>query len=500
MPVKGQMEHGYFVINRLFPYFVALCASVFCAFPSLSLAETIPATSTPTYNAHAKYTLGSCSKTSATELGGDHQVLCPFLGVAAVSAIQCQLPSSCSTVQAAVTMSYVCPNGGTMSSYQCWGAPPSCPAGQNWTLSGSNCTRPDCVAPAVRDGADGVCKVPNSCDGKETQPPVTGWYPSAVGTPSLESSQYCSGGCTVALNASPTGTQYANKTTRWQQYSQVQLGYSCAAGLGTVPAAGLPEKSPPEPPKPPLCRTGDGVLTSSTGAVHCVPSGTPGSAPPIVSKTQETQNFPDGSKKITDTTTTRDPQTGAEVKNKDVTNTPSNGGGPGEAGPPGTTNNKTASSTNDGGDPTKPGDSDFCAKNSGLQICKGGISEEKTQLEIRDINKEIKDLLDPKDPANTDSVDQEKNAYEEKATAHKDFIDAFAAKAQNDEGFLSWAWIPEVPASSCVPFSGVVGGKTITLDWCDKLGMIRDIAGYMFYILTAFGLFRIFANSTGATS
>lgn len=374
-----------------------------------------------------------------------------------------------------------------------------CDAG--WVQTGSSCTRPDCVAPQVRNASTGVCEAPlDPCAGKETQPAVTGWYPSAVGTPSLESSQYCSGGCTVALNASPTGTQYANKTTRWQQYSQVQLGFACAAGVGTAPAAGLPEKSPPEPPKPPVCPAGDGVLTSSTGAVHCVPSGTPGSAPPIVSKTQETQNFPDGSKKITDTTTTRDSQTGAEVKNQNVTNTPSTAGGTGEAGTPGTTTNKTSSSTNDGGDPTKPGDSDFCAKNPGLQICKGGISEEKTQLEIRELNKEIKDLLDPKDPANTDSVDQEKNGYEQKATAHKDFIDAFAAKAQNDEGFLSWAWIPEVPASSCVPFSGVVSGKTITLDWCDKLAMIRDIAGYMFYILTAFGLFRIFANSTGATS
>ena len=34
----------------------------------------------------------------------------------------------------------------------------SCPAGQNWTLSGQNCTRPDCAAGEGRTGADGVCR------------------------------------------------------------------------------------------------------------------------------------------------------------------------------------------------------------------------------------------------------------------------------------------------------------------------------------------------------
>lgn len=36
----------------------------------------------------------------------------------------------------------------------------TCPSGQNWTLSGTTCTRPACVAPQSRDPADGVCKAP----------------------------------------------------------------------------------------------------------------------------------------------------------------------------------------------------------------------------------------------------------------------------------------------------------------------------------------------------
>lgn len=35
----------------------------------------------------------------------------------------------------------------------------TCPAGQSWTLSGTTCTRPDCVAPEVRDPATGQCAI-----------------------------------------------------------------------------------------------------------------------------------------------------------------------------------------------------------------------------------------------------------------------------------------------------------------------------------------------------
>lgn len=510
MPVNVQTVHGSFVIKLIFV--------VLCFVSSLAHAETIPATTGGTYTKQFTSVsfYGWTPASTLSEACDSHTTSTTVYSIEVISNTNycksTRVSDGVTGYNAATYNGMTCNPGDPATQYllgtvTCNRVTASCPSGQNWTLSGSNCTRPDCIAPQTRDPTDGVCKTLDPCAGKETQPPVVDWYPSAVGQPSLESALYCDAGCTAGLNAAPSGTQYANKTTRWQKYSKVQMGYACAPGLATAPAAGQPDKSPPDPPKQPVCPAGDGVLTSSSGAVHCVPSGTPGSAPPIVQKQQETQNFPDGSKKIIETITTRDPQTGAEVKNQNITNTPATGGGAGEAGTPGTTSKKTDSSANDGGDPTKPGDSDFCAKNPGLQICKGGIAEEKTQVDIKDLQKEtkdltkeIKDILDPDEDVNKDTIEAQKTAYEEKAASHKEFIDSFAARAQNDEGFLSWAMLPEVPAGSCVPFTGTIGGKMITLDWCEQLAMVRDIAGYMFYILTAFGLFRIFSNSTGATS
>ena len=44
----------------------------------------------------------------------------------------------------------------------------ACPVGQDWTLSGSNCTRPDCSPTEARDPADGICKS-NACPSGETR-------------------------------------------------------------------------------------------------------------------------------------------------------------------------------------------------------------------------------------------------------------------------------------------------------------------------------------------
>lgn len=143
---------------RLFLFF--LIGSMLGAWSVLSYAETIPATPVPTYNAHFEYTLGTCSKTTTSDLNQQNAyVVCPFLGATAYDSFGCSVTPSCGGAAGAVTEKVVCPNGGTLSAYQCWGAPPSCPSGQNWTLSGQTCTRPDCQGDQVR-GENGVCECP----------------------------------------------------------------------------------------------------------------------------------------------------------------------------------------------------------------------------------------------------------------------------------------------------------------------------------------------------
>lgn len=508
MLVSNRINHGFSVTKTILIFFATVLFSL------SAHCETIPAASS-TYTALFqpwRNSVGMLAYTGATPTDACEAVRAPYLGadsslvgVTKVSDTQytCNFLFHGSPHNSIyVVSSKYCNSGDTLNSSTgiCTNSL-TCPTGQNWTLSGSNCTRPDCTAPDVRDPNTGLCTAPpDPCVGKEAQAPVTSWYPSTVGAPSLESSKYCDSGCTAALNPSPTGTSYANKQMRWQQYQLVQLGYSCAAGLPSTPSISPPDKQPVEPPKKTPCSPNEGVLTSSSGSVNCVPSGVPGASTPVVTNSKDVQVHPDGSKKTTERITTRDPATGAESKDEVITVSPKPDGTPGTAGTPGTTNGKTEQSTNNGGDPTKPSDSDFCAKNPNLQVCKGGMNEEATQKEVRDKLKEINDSLNPKDPADVTALDAKKTEYDAKADELKAVIDAQGTKGQSDEGFMSWAMIPEIPASSCTPFSGQISGKTIELDWCDKINMIRDIAGYAFYVLTAFGLFRIFSNSTGATS
>lgn len=477
-PVNGQMEHGYSVTK--------IILFVLVLFVSTAHSETQPAHEVEKWVPHG------CVDQSCTYGVFDSRDAAVSSDCAAKGGLQGIWPDN----------SYLCYNG--FSSIVKKITYTGCDAG--WVQTGSSCTRPDCVAPQVRDEATGACIASPCTAGEATS--AQGWANAwvicekassdCVSGPKTVPSSYCDGSCTSTVDSwsgcFPQGVGSVDSPAPlYCTYVGKKTGETCSQ-------SNLPQPTNPPviPQKTPPCLATEGVLTSSSGSVKCVPAGTPSAEKPVVTKQTSTQNFPDGSSKVTETTTTRDPATGAESKDTKVTNTPATGGGPGQAGPVGSAGGTTEEkqvvpNSNSGSGEKGDQSSDFCAKNPNLQICKGDMSKEETQ-------KAIKDLLDPKDPANTDSVTAEKNGYEEKATAHKQFIDAFASKGQNNEGFLSWAWIPEVPASSCVPFSGVVGGKTITLDWCDKLGMIREIAGYMFYILTAFGLFRIFANSTGATS
>lgn len=309
---------------------------------------------------------------------------------------------------------------------------------------------------------------------------VTGWYASAVGAPSLESNKYCDDGCVVAFNAAPTGTSYTNGKVRLQQYSKVPLGYECTAE-GTVPSTADPV--PPTPEKKPPCADGEGVLTSSSGTVACVPPGTPGSAPPNVTKDKEVVKNPDNSTTEKETTTTTDPQTGAQDKN--TTSQNCNGG----VCVPGPTTSSN-SSTQDSG--KAPGDNNgkFCAENPTLQICKDGMATEKTA-------KAILDALKWEDKTADKSALEKANAdYTAAAAEHEGMLKQIGERGQTAPSFFDWALLPDIPTGACQSFTGNIDGHHVTLDWCEKLGMIRELAGYCFYILTAYALFSIFTSTT----
>lgn len=261
-----------------------------------------------------------------------------------------------------------------------------CPANQNWTLSGSNCTRPDCVAPNVRDSADGVCKPPEapcpvfsgSLPGTDSLsatkpdscqcPAGTKWFPyngcrklcdsaniGAVANAGFDlaiakgAATGCFAGCEVQHGAGAYDILKDGSYSAQATYT----GWACAGtGVGapsTADGQPQPDSSQLDPTKkhPPKCGSGEGVITSSSGNVLCLPAGTPNTSTPKVESSKKTETFPDSSTKTTETTKTTDPNTGATSTSTSSTST---GGQSGEAGTTTSTENGTGKDGDGDGD------------------------------------------------------------------------------------------------------------------------------------------------------
>ena len=375
----------------------------------------------------------------------------------------------------------------------------SCPSGQGWTLSGQSCTRPDCVAPNVRQ-PDGTCG--GLCNSKANTSAGGGWITSPIGGDPTGDS--CDGGCQVSTSLDLSAADYyTDGKTKTMKYTQTFTGQSCTSEPPKAPTTD-PVKAPTTPPKKPPCATGEGVMTSSSGTIACVLEGAPGSNPPIVTKKKETQNFPDGSSKTDETTTTRDPATGVEVKDVKTTRTPATGGTTGEAGTPGVTNGSTETGTRHAGDPNKPGDSDFCAKNPNLQMCKGGMNEEATQKKVEENTKKITDQLsaDNLNPnehfLNADATPEAKQEANDAVTSITDGVNKFGTP--NDPAnslYDSWkmhmstGWFSPITFQSCQPFSQKVGPWTWAFDHCPTAQKISDIGAYCMWIFLLFSVFSM---------
>ena len=372
-----------------------------------------------------------------------------------------------------------------------------CPPNQGWTLSGSTCSRPDCPANTTRDETTGACT--SVCETRAQQAPTYGWYTSAVGGPSVEGS-YCDSGCSVALNPAPTGTSYNNGVTKIQRYEKVNLPFACTNGAAIPGTSVDPGQVPPEPPKRPPCAATEGVLTSTSGRIACVPSGTPSAQTPQVRKEFKIDRFPDGSTKTTETTYTKDPLSQVQDVNQKITTTgpTSNPTGTGQAGTPGVTNSSGSSSA---GPPDNPAPSTgVCKDNPDLQICKGGMNEEATQKKV------LAELEKMGNPGNTpyDAVtnaketDTAKQANDTENTkfsdAAKGVFDPVSAQKGSWETAMSSGWFSPIPTSGCTPFSGTVGGRSFTIDHCPTASKISVILEYAMWFMVVVGVFVMFTG------
>ncbi|MDR1996479.1 hypothetical protein [Azonexus sp.] len=204
------------------------------------------------------------------------------------------------------------------------------------------------VCPPDYDGPKTIGGTPNMCEKKDClagelkivstfdswavcDQDIPGCLTGSVNIPA----SYCDGSCIYSLGKvvkaySEKGASVDNPKPSFLDREGTATGSSCttATNIDPGPPPDIQQKEPP-------CKPGEGVLTSSSGNVKCVPEGTPGNEPEV-KNTKKQETYPDGSTKDTETTETKDPGSGATHTETKTTNTPGPGGGT-QSGTPGTT-------------------------------------------------------------------------------------------------------------------------------------------------------------------
>ncbi|TXH57759.1 MAG: hypothetical protein E6Q97_03855 [Desulfurellales bacterium] len=482
-------------------YFINLAALflglVLGGFATYASAETIAATSTlepvKWKVSGASYYDDPAASCSASWSGS-------FVVVVDWSAVNCRKDFSGTVITMGQSHAH-CPVG-SISPNGCTGTVLyTCPAGQNWTLSGANCTRPDCVAPEVRQ-SDGTCAAPPCSAGMTSSASrfvgtfATGSGTSVYGVATPVPSSLCDGTCSGSVQSVTScnaGTAVQGTPVECT-YSITLNGSTCSGGNGSAPVDPLPIA--PNPP----CSAGQGVISNTGGKVVCVNQGSEfqgATYPPKENKTTSTKTFSDGS-----TQTTNNIQTctgeGACSTSTTVVNTAATGGGVGQAGPIGTTTT--------GIDKPKSETSDFCAQFPTLQICKGGMNEEATQKEVRD---ELKKLTTPNvsdDSAITGATHSQQSGDDNQAETDKLMdvaegnFDPTTANRSAWADALSSGWLTPVPASTCSPYTATFSGKTWTWDYCPTAAKISEIGAYALWFMFSVGVFVMLTGGRNAST
>ena len=353
-----------------------------------------------------------------------------------------------------------------------------CPYGQGWTLSGGVCTKPD-ACPAAGTGTG-----TNEDSVSPSFPNLFGWNDPGASASRGGSGTYCSSGCSVAYQATVCVQSTQPGTNNCAALNTSYTGATCTGTTAPIVAGNSSAKPP--------CAEGEGVVTMG-GKVACVPVGASPDIPKV-SKNSSTQTFPDGSTKITNTTTTCSGagacSTTTTITNTGATSGP-NAGGAGQAGNPGTTTSEDEES----------GDDEFCAKNPTLQMCKGGMSEEGTQKLVLAEVKKLSSVDAATDKAAITNAGKyaETPGYQAAKDADDNLVkyasgvtkntDVEASKTTFEQALSSGFWT-DIPSASCTTPTYVIAGHEIEWDrWCEIVGMIQEIGAYGMWVMLAISIF-----------
>ncbi len=343
----------------------------------------------------------------------------------------------------------------------------SCPTGQNWTLSGTNCTRPDCASSEMRDSGTGLC-VPSCATLSGTQQSA-GYYDIGTSPTGSPTTYGCSDGCSVIFSGTtPAGTAVVGGTRRY--YAQGSYTYtSDTCSSGTAP----------------------GAATSSTPADSCGSNQTKGTINGQVVCVDNATKTPvsTGTNPVTNNTgtiSTTDPTTGTTTSQ--TTATASDGSTAITTTTCSSAGNCTSNTQIIPGASGGTGAAQLVPKTDTPTDYQRDATGSTTNTRLA----EIKEILSPTGAAPDTSLSTQSTAFADAETAIDNGIKAVGDRGQsNMSGLLSWSWTPDIPTATCSAFTMNFSGRTVTLDWCEKIGWLRDFFGYVLYVLTAWALFHI---------
>lgn len=254
------------------------------------------------------------------------------------------------------SVTFSCPSGSPSpagSNYYdktCSGYSYSCPANQGWTLSGTNCTRPQCTYPQTNNPSTGVCEKLCTAGNYSTATRYTGTFSMGggnkptTGTATPIPATLCDGSCTGTVGpVTDCNSSGVVGTPVTCTYQVVMTGASCTGGNGSAPTY--------DP-----CYSQGKVAGTLNGQPICT-----GTAP-TTSTTTKTSTTPTSTTNVS-TTTVCDGAGSCTTTN--VSSTTSGGSGPNGTGP---------GSTVAPGTPTteKEDQPSFCTENPNSVLCKVG--------------------------------------------------------------------------------------------------------------------------------
>lgn len=378
--------------------------------------------------------------------------------------------------QYTLTKEWVCASGSlswTGSAYTCQGGTGySCPSGQNWTLSGSQCTRPDCTSGQVRDPANGLCI--QACTVAEND---------EVGYVEAQSLPSGTKGCLKGCQVYQGGTVYTDSSGK-RVTGAYSYGTPCT---GTVaPLADQPTTS---------CYKQGMCSGTVNNAVVCVPCNKTEST----STSKTTTPAAGGNPETIKTTTKVETCTGAGSCTTTTSTSTSTGGGAPVAG------STTTSTTPDG----KASGAARADGQGGYDLdLPDDYAREGTTKQIQESTKKIADVLDLAGGADSSAIDNaDAEAATKQARDDKDkevmdridgTVDVAASQKSAWQSAMSSGFLGPITMTGCSPYSVTIAGRTWTLDHCPIAAKIAEIMSYALWFGLAIGGFVFLTGGRAA--